>query len=392
MFEVDSRMASEDRASKRPQTLLLVANYDSDVGYAWWLMESYWATLAAHFTPDMSVLLAYPSISRVPNVVASSPAQLRVMDFGSARARDLWKQFIFLRVNRVYAMYLTDAPAISLRYAMYRIAGVRSVIVHDHTPGARSISLPGLLYIKRLLHRLSFFTADAMLGASAYVTRRHRKILGFPANRCFTVENGIVVEDPSETSDVRDLFSIPATRRVLVCAARAHPIKGISVLLEAMHILVREQGRTDVHLLHCGDGPALQDLVARAEELQISDYVTFAGRQGNIRSFLGSCDIGVHPSFAEVGYSLSTLEFMNAGLAVVTSDHESVSGAIEPEQTGVTFRTGDAISAASTIARLLDDPDFTSRLGAAGRAVSVSRFNIERTHSTLIRTVEQIIR
>lgn len=29
--------------------ILLVANWESDVGYAWWLMENFWATIAQYY-------------------------------------------------------------------------------------------------------------------------------------------------------------------------------------------------------------------------------------------------------------------------------------------------------------------------------------------------------
>ena len=62
-------------------SVLLVANYDSDVGYAWWLMESFWAMLAEHFVGRFDTWLAYPSVSTVPALIASAPLTTVTVNF-----------------------------------------------------------------------------------------------------------------------------------------------------------------------------------------------------------------------------------------------------------------------------------------------------------------------
>ncbi|MEQ8535176.1 MAG: hypothetical protein RIB86_25190, partial [Imperialibacter sp.] len=53
--------------------ILLVSNYPSDVGYAWWLMEHFWALLASHYERQGSkAFLAYPSIRELPPTIRHS--------------------------------------------------------------------------------------------------------------------------------------------------------------------------------------------------------------------------------------------------------------------------------------------------------------------------------
>jgi len=370
-------------------SMLLVANYDSDVGYAWWLMEGFWVALANRYAAEAQVLLAYPSISRLPQTIAEAPIEPMVADFTRATLGAVLAQWRLLRARRVRVMYFTDAPSLHWRYALYRLAGVRRIVVHDHTPGRRTAPGASAFAMKRALHRLPLFPADALIGVTPFVSRRHREVVGFPPARCFTAENGIPEATSTERLDVHGAFGIPAERQVLVAVGRAHHVKGIAVVLEAMAQLVHQQARRDVHFLFCGDGPHLEDFRERASALQITDFVTFAGRQQGVMSILRGCNLAIHASLAEVGYSLSILECMQAGLPLVVSDDESVAGATEHEVTGLLFRTGDASSAAAAIARLLDDPALAARIGAAAADQVRHRYHLARTHAQLLEALSR---
>ncbi len=385
-------MPADSSSATRRASFLLVANYDSNVGYAWWLMESFWVALASQYASSFSVVLAYPSISVIPNSVARAPLSVVEQDFHGTAGFNLISRLRFLYRHRVRALYLTDAPAWNWRYLMYRLAGVRVIIVHDHTPGRRRVSSPWLLWAKTALHRFRILSADALIAVTPFVSKRHVEVVGFPIERCFVAENGVPVEEQSDITDIHAKFHIPATRRVLVAVGRAHPIKGIDLVLEALSLLIVGQGRTDLHFLYCGDGPQLPQLQSQAERLGISNHVTFAGRQHPIMPLLRGCDLAIHASRAEVGYSLSVLEFMLARLPLVVSDDESVSGAVEHGVSGLTFSTGDSHSAAAAIAQILDDQHLASSLAEAAHLRVRNRYTLARTHQQLIAAVTSILR
>lgn len=369
--------------------LLLVANYDSDVGYAWWLMESFWVALANRYADQANVLLAYPSISKVPSAIATAPIELTVANFMGGSLGTVRAQLRLITDRRVRVMYLTDAPSLSWRYPLYRLAGVRRIVVHDHTPGRRTVPGPVKLLMKRILHRLPWLAADAMIGATPFVTRRHRDVVGFPPHRCFTAANGLPPSKSGERLNVHATFGIPAHRRAMVAVSRAHHIKGIELVLDAIAELVITQGRRDLHFLFCGDGPHLDDFRAKAAALQIAEFVTFAGRRTDIMPILRGCDLAIHPSLAEVGYSLSILECMQAALPIVVSDDESVAGATVDGQTALHFRSGDALSAAAKITELLDDRVRAEAMAVNAHAVVCSQYHLDTTHAALLEAMER---
>lgn len=371
--------------------MLLVANYASDVGYAWWLMEGFWASIAHTFMDQFNVLLAFPAITHVPETIGAAPLHLLEHDMSQRSIAGLPGRLRLLRRHHIQAIYFTDRSVLSWEYILYRLLGVRTIIVHDHTPGARSRPTGVRRLLKQLLHRLPYINVDALIGVSGYVHQRHREVVCFPERKCFLAENGLPDRPPAVPLDVHARFGIPRGRKILVSTGRAHPVKGVHTVIEAMKILVHQEKRTDLHYLHCGDGPLLSALQQLVEAHGLDDFVTLAGRQQEISAILRGCDLAIHASYAEVGYSLAILEFMEAGLPVIVSDHPSVCGATEPGISGVLMKTGDSESAASAIGRLLDDPSHASALGQAAAVRVRERFSLSSTHHQLLAALDTVL-
>ncbi|MNL31166.1 N,N'-diacetylbacillosaminyl-diphospho-undecaprenol alpha-1,3-N-acetylgalactosaminyltransferase [compost metagenome] len=72
------------------------------------------------------------------------------------------------------------------------------------------------------------------------------------------------------------------------------------------------------------------------------------------------------------------IEAAACGRAVVTTDVPGCRDAIEPGQTGLLVPVRDAQSLADAIARLAEDAALRQRMGAAGRALAESEFDIKR--------------
>lgn len=376
--------------AERSHALLLVANYDSSVGYAWWLMESYWVTLAWRYRSTHAVLLSYPSVSRLPQAVADAPLEVVEAPFASTNLGAVWEQLRFIRLRRIRVVYFSDQEIFHWRYLLYRMAGVRLVVVHDHTPGVRTRPRPWLRLLKRLVHAIPWCSANVIIGATEFLRDRHIHVACAPPRKCFVVPNGIggrVSRIPSE--DVRDRFGIPKQRKVVVGSGRAHKVKGVSFALRCLRELIRKRSRLDVHFLYCGSGPHLQEFIEEARALDIADHVTFAGNQ-DLSSFLASCDIAFHPSKAEVGYSLSILEYMQAALPVVVPDNPSVCGATISGRTGLVYKEGDVGAAADSIEQLLDNSERARKMGMAGSELVASEYSLDRAHSALVEVFEAV--
>ncbi|MCG3169170.1 MAG: D-inositol-3-phosphate glycosyltransferase [Pseudomonadales bacterium] len=374
--------------NKRP-SVLLVANWDSGVGYAWWLMESYWAALAKHYSATHDIIMAYPSISTLPDVIAQAPLEAVPFDFRATALPGTLRQLRFLRSRRVRCVYFSDRRSIDWRYLLFRIAGVRAILTHDHSPGRRSRAAGAKVLLKRLGHRIPFCSVDALIAATEFVHRRHLEVSCAPPSRCFVAPNGLPERPPAAALDLVDTFGIPANRLVMVTTGRANRYKGIDFAIRVMAHIVTERRRQDIHYLFCGDGPDLQEFNALAHQLKVENHVTFAGRRDDIREILRACDFAIHPSHGEVGYSLSILEYMEAGLAVVVPDNDSVCEATEHDHSGLVYPDGDTQKAAESIIRLLADAGLRERLGRQAVADITERYSLRLAHRRLIEAAER---
>lgn len=109
------------------------------------------------------------------------------------------------------------------------------------------------------------------------------------------------------------------------------------------------------HFLALGDGPLRKELERLADELGITESVTFLGYQTNPYKYLSKCDLFVCASHAE-GFSTAATEALICGVPVVTTDVSGMKEMLgENNEYGViTENNEDALY--QGIKKLLDDP------------------------------------
>lgn len=366
------------------KTILLVANYRSDVGYAWWLMESYWAKLAQHYSHRYRIVLVYPRITVIPEIIKNSNIECVEFDFNNAPILDVCR---FILCYHVSVIYLTDRPTYSTNYALYRFCGVKIIITHDHTPGIRSNSGKLKQISKQMVSRLPFINIDGAFGATDFVRDRLVKINGLPQAKTFSVPNGLPELPVIEPVDLHIAFGIPRKRKVIVMASRASRYKNINFILDCISCLPHET-LAKTHFLFIGDGPDLDLFINLAKQLKKQNHCTFAGRRGNVPALLSGADIAFHPSNGEVGYCLAILEYMRAGLPVLVPDNPSVCGATKHGETG--FIYNDMDTAIRFLHKLITDDQLRIKIGQQAMDDSTN-FSLRKGHSALIFAFDNIL-
>ena len=160
-------------------------------------------------------------------------------------------------------------------------------------------------------------------------------------------------------------------RRLLVNVKRLHPLAGQRVLLEALPAVLREHA--DTHLVICGAGALLHDLVSVARSAGVERHVTFAGLVDNaqVARYCAAADLFVLPSLLEALPTVA-VEALASGTPVVSSDNP---GGIElngvfGDDVCVVPREDAAALAAAINARLAAAARTTERT----RAIVAERF------------------
>ncbi|HEU4401134.1 MAG TPA: glycosyltransferase [Candidatus Polarisedimenticolia bacterium] len=302
---------------------------------------------------------------------------VRAVALGCARFWDLRAAGRLLSLLRRDRIQIVHAHLFSANLAarlLGWLAGVPVVISSHHDTDVRMG--PG----RRLVEHLTAPLSDAVIACSEAVRRYAIERYGLRPGLVRTLQNAIEIaasdDDPGGRERLRrELGAGPGDLLIGAVGRLDEPKKGLSVLLAAARILVREV--PEIRLALVGDGPARALLERRAAQEGVSHRATFTGERRDIAAVMRALDLLVLPSIWE-GFGLSLLEAMAAGLPVVASRVGGVPEVVVDGETGVLVPPGDPQALASACAALLRDRPRLERLGRAGRERVERLFRIER--------------
>ncbi len=364
------------------QGILCVANWESNVGYAWWLMESFWVKISEEFDGDYDVRLVYPEITTLPESIEKSSLIIDELVFDHGGLYGLIKQLIFIRKHRIRLIYYSDRPYFSFRYAFFKAVGVKKIIVHDHTPGLREKPAGIKKILKSLKSRVPLFNCDVVVGATDFVTQRCVDVACFPSEKCFSAPNGIPAHvDNIGCKSLREKYSINENSIIIVSAGRVTEYKGVGFAIEVIEKMISEG--LNIHYIYFGDGPDRRKYEKIIKDRSLVQNITFAGRVDNLQDFLLECDIAFHPSKGEVGYSLSILEYMRAALPVVVPNNPSVCAATRQGETGCIYQDGSVDHALSCLKYLAKKKNLRLKLGKEAKKDFLTHYTIDVCHRNL---------
>ncbi len=210
---------------------------------------------------------------------------------------------------------------------------------------------------------------DMIFGASRSIVDRMRATLGnFPRIEVF--RNGVPVMEPTT--------GMQADEPVICWCGRIVPSKDPRAFIRAAAVLNREGLR--FHAVLAGDSPAhlgwfMDETRALAAELGLADIVEFPGWVDDVAALIRRSAIGVQTSHTE-GLSMTLLEQMMAGLAVVATDVGDTSIAVEDGKSGYVIPAKDDTALVDRLRRLLEDPRHRTQIGAAARQRAIAEFSL----------------
>jgi glycosyltransferase involved in cell wall biosynthesis len=167
----------------------------------------------------------------------------------------------------------------------------------------------------------------------------------------------------------------PAEAPLLVAVSRQDPRKGIDVLLRALSEL-KSRG---VAFRAClvGGGMLLEAHRRLAAGMGLGESVTLIGRVPDSYDYLRQADVFVLPSLQEGSGSVSLLEALQSGLAVVASDVDGIPEDVTDGDNALLAPPGDAIALSDAIQRALTDADLRDRLRRRARETFAAKFSAE---------------
>lgn len=358
--------------------ILCGVNFPANTGFAWNFIEGLYAAIARRAAAAGGrVWVAYPSIPAPPRTLEGSPAAAVLLQIVPRGWRDAWAIWRFVRRHQVDTVYLTDRPVRHWSYPLFRLAGVRRIVVHDHTSGQRDVPRGLRRAVKRAAHLLPGYEVDRVLTVSDYVAARQVDVGLMPREKVRRIWNGVQVPSPPpQRIAAREALGLPPDRILVACCCRATPEKGVQHLIAAMALLPETPVPPPL-LAYVGDGPQRAALEALARDLGIAGRVMFVGYSNEVSAWLAASDVVAVPSVWQDALPLGVLEPMTLGRAVVATRVGGIPEMCRDGVEGLLVEPGDAAALARALARLVADPDLRDAMGARGRERAAVHFTPE---------------
>lgn len=173
----------------------------------------------------------------------------------------------------------------------------------------------------------------------------------------------------------------------LLYAGRMTPYKGVETAIEAVKLLVSDQGRRSVRLNLAGGGAPgyMAELHRKVARAGIEQNVRFLGvvPQDSMPALMHQHDVLLVPSTWEEPLARAVLEGMAAGLVVIGTPLGGTKEIIQHGENGLLVSPGDAEELARTITGLLESPNTFQRIVENARKTVTQNFTIEKMMSQI---------
>ncbi len=173
------------------------------------------------------------------------------------------------------------------------------------------------------------------------------------------------------------------------------PHKGVHTAVEALKLLVRS-GHVSATLTIAG-GSLVPEYEAHIRQMisswQLERHVRFTGQvpREQLLSIYQEHDVLVFPSIWDEPFSITVLEAMAAGLAVVGTATGGSNEILQDEVNALVFQKEDAQECAARIARLFTDERLFAEIRRNGRFTIEQKYRIEQMVDNIERSLKEAV-
>lgn len=174
----------------------------------------------------------------------------------------------------------------------------------------------------------------------------------------------------------------------ILWAARMIDWKHPELVVKTAAYLKEHLEEIPFHITMIGGGELEEEVHSLAEELGVTDKITFAGFRGpeEVRAAMEESEIYLVTSDRKEGWGAVVNEAMNSGCAVV-ADHMigAAPWMIRQRENGILYRDGCEQQLQEYVAELLQDPAECRRLGEAAQRTVRTEWNARTAAERLVR-------
>lgn len=275
-----------------------------------------------------------------------------------------------------------DLRAIRDLYRLIRKHGITVVNTHsgkDTWVGSLAAKLAGVPLLIRTRHLslpistspLNFVhhLADGIITTGVSIRDEMVRVNGVSPDRIISIATGVTLDrfDPltADGAKARRELGIADDCQVITMVAVMRGMKRHDLLVQAAAYLKMDFPK--VKYLLVGEGPGYENIKNMIAAAGLQDDFILTGYRGDIPDILSASDVVVLTSDRNEGVPQSLSQAMAMERAVIAAPVGSIPELIHDGETGLLAQTGNALSFANAIGRLLKDEDLRSRLGKSAR-------------------------
>jgi glycosyltransferase involved in cell wall biosynthesis len=234
---------------------------------------------------------------------------------------------------------------------------------------------------------------QAVIAISKPVAQHLSADFKVPQNKIHLIANGIDlgrfgVTDDKQRRCVRQKWNI-GDGPLIGIIARLSDVKGISVLIKGMPLVLKEI--PSANLMIVGQGPEEDFLKKLTQEMSLTTHVRFENTINQTPELLPAFDVFVMPSLME-GLGLSVMEAQACGIPVVASRVGGLVDLIEDGVSGFLVASNDPAVLAGRIIDVLRNPVQAKMMAGQARLNIEQHFSAQRMVEQTIQTYEQYSR
>ena len=262
-----------------------------------------------------------------------------------------------------------------------RLAGVPSVVHTVHGFAFHEQSRPAIVSLISTFERLAASWCDRIVTVS-WFHRSWALRLGISTEeKIVAIPNGIagvskVTDD--QRREFRSRLGVADDEFLVLGLGRLAEQKGFGDLISAIP-LVMEMTTCRIKVKIAGEGPKRKELEQIIDKLCLSDTVELIGFSRDVVGLFGAADLIVQPSLWE-GLSISLLEAMSAGKAVVTTTIESNTEVVGDTKCAVLVPAKNPAALASAITALITNDEARRIMETRAYEVFKDGYTEQRMH------------
>ena len=320
------------------------------------------------FQPTMS-LFRYTSNYFEKNNFPCPIISLNIKTFYSVSSYlKLWKLRRYIKTKKIDIIQtIFTESALTVPFVAY---GIGSKIICSRRD-------MGFWYTPRklfILRKLSPLVVKYLVNSYA-VKKNVIEKEGIPDQKVEVIYNGHDFSrfNVEKSKKFREDQAIPRDSFIVGIVANFRPVKRVNDLIVAFCDVLQKHPNS--YLVAVGDqGGLLDEYKKLAEKLKIQNNVRFLSSVKEIIPVMKHFNVGIMCSESE-GMSNVIIEYMGCEIPVVATDTGGNAELIQNEETGLLVPVGKPKALASTISRLLENPDIGIKISQKARKCAEERFS-----------------